>query len=180
LLGVPDENEPHLISDAKLTRVGMKAIQTCFMKDKYLELISANDEVSALPWKSRILNEILNLARGFVDDTERQLNIEQLKAYRVAILDLLRENPLRLIRYNEYTFSMTEGGVLGASVSEVRHGVLLSTDANVLRVARVTPELYRELSDSFAQLVAFTGYLPVNDEYKLRLNKFDIKLKKEI
>lgn len=179
-LGAPDEDEPHLISGAKLTKVGTRAIQTCFMKDKYLELISARHEVSTLPWQNRILTEILSFARRLVDDTERQLDEEQLRAYRVAINEILRDNPVRLIRYSEYTFTMSPDGILGANVSAMRHGVVLSTDDKCVRVARITPELYRDIHDRFAELVTFVGYMPINNEYRLQFNKFDIQLKKEI
>ena len=75
---------------------------------------------------------------------------------------------------------MSPDGILGANVSAMRYGVVLSTDDKCVRVARITPELYKDIHDRFAELVTFVGYMPINNEYRLQFNKFDIQLKKEI
>ena len=178
LPGEPTEGKKKT-AEVKFTGAGMAAFQKSFLRDRYFELIDAETQLAPLSWQKRLLIEIFDFAKRHLKNQEKQLEADQVQAYRAELESFLRDNPIRLMRHKAYRLEMTPQGKPLVSEGEERYSVVLGMTEDRISFAGISPELYQSICKDPSGFVTFVGHMPLNGEYKLKINKFDIKLVKE-
>ena len=88
-------------------------------------------------------------------------------------------NSLRLIRFKVSSIEMKAKGSLKIHTSEERVAIVLAVEDGVMEIVDISPKVYNLICNEFSSLVTFVGHLPITEEYKLNINKYDLMLKKE-
>ena len=179
LLSETEDKKKSIVSDVKFTKIGMTAIQKCFLKEQYIDLIESKKQIASMTWQRSLLLDILAYGKHYLEEKEGSLKTTQEEAYRKAINELLVANPLRLIRFKASSIEMKAKGSLKIHTSEERVAIVLAVEDGVMKIVDISPKVYNLICNEFSSLVTFVGHLPITEEYKLNINKYDLMLKKE-
>jgi hypothetical protein len=74
---------------------------------------------------------------------------------------------------------MKSKGTLKIHNSEERFAIVLAVEGSVMKIVDISQKVYNLICTDFSSLVTFVGHLPITEEYKLNINKYDLMLKKE-
>ena len=132
-----------------------------------------------MTWQRSLLLDILAYGKHYLEEKESSLKAAQESAYRKAINEILVANSLRLIRFKVSSIEMKAKGSLKIHTSEERVAIVLAVEDGVMEIVDISPKVYNLICNDFSSLVMFVGHLPITEEYKLNINKYDFMLKKE-
>ena len=163
----------------KFTKIGITAIQKSFLKEQYIDLIESKKQIASMTWQRSLLLDILAYGKHYLEEKEGSLKTTQEEAYRNAINEILVANPIRLIRFKSSSLEMKSKGALKIHTSEERFAIVLAVEGSVMKIVDISQKVYNLICTDFSSLVTFVGHLPITEEYKLNINKYDLMLKKE-
>lgn len=179
LLGEIEGKKKPIVSEVKFTKIGITAIQKSFLKEQYIDLIGSKKQIASMTWQGSLLLDILAYGKHYLEEKESSLKEAQEEAYRKAINELVLANPLRLIRFKSSSLEMKSNGALKIHTSEERFAIVLAVEGSVMKIVDISQKVYNLIYTDFSSLVTFVGHLPITEEYKLNINKYDLMLKKE-
>lgn len=179
LLGEIEDKKKPIVSEVKFTKIGITAIQKSFLKEQYIDLIESKKQIASMTWQRSLLLDILAYGMHYLEEKEGSLKTTQEEAYRNAINELLVANPIRLIRFKSSSLEMKSKGALKIHTSEERFAIVLAVEGSVMKIVDISQKVYNHICTDFRSLVTFVGHLPITEEYKLNINKYDLMLKKE-
>ena len=179
LLGETEDKKKPIVSEVKFTKIGITAIQKSFLKEQYIDLIESKKQIASMTWQRSLLLDILAYGKHYLEEKEGSLKTTQEEAYRNAINEILVANPIRLIRFKSSSLEMKSKGALKIHTSEERFAIVLAVEGSVMKIVDIAPKVYDLICTEFSSLVTFVGHLPITEEYKLNINKYDLMLKKE-
>ena len=179
LLGEIEDKKKPIVSEVKFTKIGITAIQKSFLKEQYIDLIESKKQIASMTWQRSLLLDILAYGKHYLEEKEGSLKTTQEEAYRNAINEILVANPIRLIRFKSSSLEMKSKGALKIHTSEERFAIVLAVEGSVMKIVDIAPKVYDLICTEFSSLVTFVGHLPITEEYKLNINKYDLMLKKE-
>lgn len=179
LLGEIEDKKKPIVSEVKFTKIGITAIQKSFLKEQYIDLIESKKQIASMTWQRSLLLDILAYGKHYLEEKEGSLKTTQEEAYRNAINELLVANPIRLIRFKSSSLEMKSKGALKIHTSEERFAIVLAVEGSVMKIVDISQKVYNHICTDFSSLVTFVGHLPITEEYKLNINKYDLMLKKE-
>lgn len=179
LLGEIEDKKKPIVSEVKFTKIGITAIQKSFLKEQYIDLIESKKQIASMTWQRSLLLDILAYGKHYLEEKEGSLKTTQEEAYRNAINEILVANPIRLIRFKSSSLEMKSKGALKIHTSEERFAIVLAVEGSVMKIVDISQKVYNLICTDFSSLVTFVGHLPITEEYKLNINKYDLMLKKE-
>ena len=179
LLGEIEDKKKPIVSEVKFTKIGITAIQKSFLKEQYIDLIESKKQIASMTWQRSLLLDILAYGKHYLEEKEGSLKTTQEEAYRNAINEILAANPIRLIRFKSSSLEMKSKGAIKIHTSEERFAIVLAVEGSVMKIVDISQKVYNLICTDFSSLVTFVGHLPITEEYKLNINKYDLMLKKE-
>lgn len=166
-------------SEKELSGIGREAFRNSFMRDRYVELIDARKQLGDMSQYRKLLFDVFNYGKLYLDNVETDLNTEQEDAYLREVDRLLSVNPIRLLSFRVSKMEMDADGEVCVYQGERRASIVLRANGSTLEIAEISNNTFDHICNDLKSIVSFNGSMPITEGYETEINNYRITVKKE-